>query len=56
MEKSIEQILREQIAELTLLLNLKDQRIKELEALRTITGLIWTPPSAVESAQKGDKN
>lgn len=31
-----EQILREQIVELTKLLELKDMRIKELEALRTI--------------------
>lgn len=37
-----EQILREQIVELTKLLELKDMRIKELEALRTIP-TVYTP-------------
>lgn len=38
-----EQILREQIAELMKLLELKDMRIKELEALRTIPQLYQGP-------------
>lgn len=35
-----EQLLREQIIELTKLLELKDMRIKELEALRTIPHVV----------------
>jgi hypothetical protein len=35
-----EQILREQIIELTKLLELKDMRIRELEALRTIPSIV----------------
>jgi hypothetical protein len=41
--KSTEQILREQVIELTRLLELKDQRIKELEALRTVPGNLIMP-------------
>jgi hypothetical protein len=40
--KTIENILREQIQELSKLLELKDQRIRELEALRTIPGQLIT--------------
>lgn len=41
--KSNEQLLREQIVELTKLLELKDQRIKELEALRNVPGNLILP-------------
>lgn len=39
----MEQILREQIVELMKLLELKDMRIKELEALRTIPQIYQGP-------------
>jgi hypothetical protein len=43
MSSPIEQLLREQVVELTKLLELKDARIRELEALRSIPGNIIFP-------------
>jgi hypothetical protein len=50
MSSPIEQLLREQVVELTKLLELKDARIRELEALRSIPGNIIFPEGVLTSS------